>query len=399
MTDIRKKQVRMITWLFSATYMISYITRINFSSIISEMEAQTGFSRSLLAMALTVSAVTYGLGQIVSGILGDRVSPKKLVATGLAVTVGMNCLIPLCANPLQMAVIWSINGFAQSFMWPPIVRLMSALLDTEEYNRAVVRVSWGSSFGTILVYLLAPVLISLSGWKSVFRVCALCGGVMIPLWLLLCRDMPVSKPQASRKSTEGSTGLFSPLMLGIMAAIVLQGVLRDGVTTWMPSYISETYNLSNRIAILTGVIMPLFSIASFQAAAQLYHNRLTNPLLCAGAIFAFGTVSGLFLFLLSGSTPVCSVLFSALLTGAMHGVNLILICMVPPFFFRYGNVAAVSGMLNCCTYIGSALSSYGIALISENLGWRSTILIWVLLAAAGTAICFSGIQGWNRCFH
>lgn len=399
MTDIKKSNVRTIAWLFSVTYMVSYITRINFGSIISEMEMQTGFSRSMLAMALTGSAVTYGMGQIVSGFLGDQFSPKKLVAAGLFVAACMNALIPLCSNPVQMTVLWSVNGFAQSFLWPPMVRLMSELLTPEDYSRIAVRVSWGSSCGTIGVYLLAPALISLSGWKAVFRCCALCGVLMIPLWLGLCEDVPVRRSSTGQKYSAGSMGLFTPLMLGMMMAIVIQGILRDGVTTWMPTYIAETYNLSNRIAILTGVIMPLFSIVSFQIAAKLYHDRLTNPLLCAGVIFVFGTVSAGCLFLLSGSSPVFSVLFSALLTGAMHGVNLIFICMVPPFFFRYGNVAAVSGVLNSCTYIGSALSSFGVALISEAFGWGAAILLWMVLAAAGASLCFFGIKGWNRQFR
>ena len=38
-------------------------------------------------------------------------------------------------------------------------------------------------------------------------------------------------------------GIFSPLVIAIMVAIALQGMLRDGVTTWMPSYISEVFNM------------------------------------------------------------------------------------------------------------------------------------------------------------
>ena len=87
------------------TYMISYMTRINYSTIISEMECATGMSRSLLSMALTGSAVTYGIGQIISGVCGDKFSPKRLVSFGLVTTVLMNLLIPLCSSPYQMLVV------------------------------------------------------------------------------------------------------------------------------------------------------------------------------------------------------------------------------------------------------------------------------------------------------
>ncbi len=56
-----KKQISTLAFLFAATYMISYMTRINYGAIISEMEVSTGFSRSLLSMALTGSFITYGV--------------------------------------------------------------------------------------------------------------------------------------------------------------------------------------------------------------------------------------------------------------------------------------------------------------------------------------------------
>jgi OPA family glycerol-3-phosphate transporter-like MFS transporter len=72
----------------------------------------------------------------------------------------------------------------------------------------------------------------------------------------------------------------------------------------------------------------------------------------------------------------------------MHGVNLMLVCMIPSFFQKYGNVSTVSGVLNSCTYVGSAVSTYGIALLSEAYSWKFTLFIWVLIALLGTIICF-----------
>ncbi len=123
----KRKTAGLIT-LFCITYMVSYMTRINYGAIIAEMEQATQISKQLLSMALTGSFFTYGAGQIISGIAGDKFSPKRLVLYGLALTVLMNLLIPICQNPWQMTVAWSINGFAQAFMWPPMLKLMVVLL-------------------------------------------------------------------------------------------------------------------------------------------------------------------------------------------------------------------------------------------------------------------------------
>ena len=399
MTKDRNLGVTALTWLFAVTYMVSYMTRINFGAVVSEMVEDLQWSRSLLASALTGSFITYGAGQIVSGICGDRFSPKKVVCCGLAVTIGMNLLIPLCKTPAAMVFVWSMNGFAQAFMWPPMVRLMTALFNGRDYDRVVVRVSWGSSCGTILIYLLSPIVITLGGWQGVFVVSAICGAVMLLIWHRCCPETETEKKSVQRRAETGGGGILSPLMLGIMVAVMLQGMLRDGVTTWMPSYIAETYDLSNQIAILTGVLLPLFSILCFQITSVLYSKWFTNPLACGGVIFSFGALSAVLLFLFSGRNPAVSVLLSAMLTGAMHGVNLLLVCMTPPFFKKYGNVATVSGVINSCTYVGSAASTYGIAVLSERMGWESTLLIWALIAAAGTAVCFGFVRQWKRNFR
>ena len=396
----KKLSINQLSFFLALTYMVSYITRINYGAVISEMVDQTGLSRAVLSMALTGSFITYGTGQIISGICGDKFSPKKLVFYGLSLSIGMNLLIPFCKNPYLMLIVWSINGFAQAFMWPPIVKILTVSATPDEYKKACGRISWGSSVGTIVVYLMAPILISVSGWRTVFFASALCGIIMLFVWNRYCPSVEAGSSSAKAEKSASSRStvslVFTPIMICIMLGIILQGILRDGVTTWMPSYISETYNLGNAISILTGVILPLFSIACFQIGTHLYRKVIKNPLSCAGVFFAAGTVSALALYLFSDANAAFSVLASAVLTGAMHGVNLMLICMIPPAFEKYGKVSTISGIINSCTYIGSAISSYGIAVLSEQMGWTFTIFVWFAIALAGTIICFACAKPWKK---
>lgn len=407
---------RGLVLLFTMTYMVSYISRVNYGAIVAQLEASLDMPRSQLSLALTGSFITYGAGQIISGIWGDRASPKRLVLLGLGATAGMNLLLPLCSSAWQLTLVWCVNGFAQAFLWPPIVRLMTALMDSDLYARAAVRVSWGSSLGTIAVYLLSPPVISLFGWKAVFLLSAGAAVLMAFVWARRAPDVPpVPRPSAGPAKAKGplkksggslkesggpltKSGLFTPLMLCIMAGIILQGSLRDGVTTWMPSYIAETYNISSLAAILTGVTLPVLGILCMQLSSLLYRRLHFCPPLSAGVLFAAGAVSALGLYCLSGRSAGLSVLLSALLTGCMHGVNLILICMVPPFFKSRGNVSTASGVLNSCTYIGSAISAYGIAGVSQSLGWQPTLLLWLIIAGAGAALCLGCSRAWGREF-
>ena len=396
----QEQQAKKLRFLFMLTYMVSYLTRINYGAVILEIGSDTGIADSELSLALTGSFLTYGIGQLISGYFGDKIQPKKLVSIGLCITVAMNILIPFCVYPWQMVAVWCINGFAQSFLWPPIVRLMVQLFSEKDYKKATVVVSFGSSFGTIFIYLMSPLWIAIAGWKLVFVVSAICGLVMLLVWNRACPNIvEESKVKSEVVVSQGILQLLkSPLILGIMLAIVLQGALRDGVTTWMPSYIAQTYQFSNGASILTGVILPLFSILCFKVASMIYNKKPNNPLLCAGSIFFVGTMSAILLLLFSGKNAVVCIFCMAILTGCMHGVNLILIGMLPAFFKKTGNVSMVSGLLNSCTYVGSAISTYGIAKISENVGWNITIALWIGIALAGTILCFLGIREWKRKF-
>ena len=393
-----KKQAARIIFACSLVYMISYVTRNSYNAIIAEMVTSTGLAKSTLSVALTGAFITYGLGQLVSGIFGDKVQPKILIAIGLVATTVMNGLIPFCRNATQMAIVWCCNGFAQSFMWPPIVKTLYTALTPEDYSRGCVKVSWGSSFGNIFVYLTAPLLILLLGWKSVFWTASAMGIIGLLLWLKLCPRIDMTLPGKKKSFSSNGSGhgsiLILPLIL-VMLGIILQGLLKDGVTTWMPSYIAETYGLSNEISILAGVVLPTFSILCYSFANYFYLKR-KNPIYCSLVIFLISTVACGILFLLSDNNAILSIALSALITGSMHGVNFMLIGIAPPVFAKNGNVSTFSGILNCTAYVGSAISSWVIPLATENAGWNATLLMWLCIAGAGVLLCAVCLSPWKR---
>jgi OPA family glycerol-3-phosphate transporter-like MFS transporter len=397
-----KKDINKLILLFTLTYMVSYITRINYGAIIAEMEKTTKIARNLLSMAVTGSFITYGTGQIISGILGDKISPKRLVSLGFILTIVMNLLIPVCRNPYQMLIVWCINGFAQSFMWPPLVKLMTAYLSDDDYKKASVKISWGSSFGTIFVYLCAPPLISLGGWKTVFLFSAVAGIIMLFIWNKNALDfVPEKKPEitaVNKPKNKNLAVIFSPVMICIMIAIILQGMLRDGITSWMPTYLSEVFSLDNKLSILITVSLAIFSIISFSVAGLFYKRFFTNEVALSTVIFGVSAVSALILFAFFNSGVILTVFSMALITGCMHGINLMLISHVPKRFKKYGNISTMSGLINSCTYVGSAISTYVVALFSEIIGWRYTVGVWAIIAILGTLVCLLATKPWEKFF-
>ena len=402
----RRAEARRLTLLCAAVYFCSYLTRLDYGAVMVEMVCAEGFSRVDASAALTGLFITYGFGQLISGYLGDRVRPQLLIFFGLIACGLMNLLIPFCPSPAWMTVVWSVNGLAQAMMWPPLVRIMSQHMTESEYKVATVHVSWGSSLGTIVIYLMIPLLLKVSSWRGVFYCAAAVGMGMAAFWMarygrvertlpLQEQAAPAEEPGDAGKSGGGLRALM-PLLAIMMGVIICQGTLRDGITTWMPTYLADTYHMESGKSILTGVLLPLFGMVCYQIVLWMNRKLVKNELQCAAIIFGVGLVSLLALRLLHAHSFALSVLILAFAVASMHGVNLIMTCMTPKYLAGSGKISMISGLLNACTYIGSALSMYGVALIADRFGWTVTESLWCAVALLGTLCAAACVPKWGK---
>lgn len=394
-----KKQILALVFLCAFTYFISYLTRKNFEAIIEKISVVTGNARSSLAIASTGMFITYGVGQLISGFLGDRIQPKHLVTIGLLATSTMNFLMPIRCLPLQI-VFWCINGFAQAFMWPPIVKIMTAKLSTDDYNANTQKVNWGSTIATILLYLVSPAIISFSSWEFVFVFCGAFGLLGAVIWWFKCPKIELVERQKPIVTVEKKRGIFAPVLIAVIVGIVCMGMLRDGVEGWMPSFISDRFGVETEHAILSAVILPVFALICFAVVTQIYRKLLKNPMLCAGVVFSLGLTASIVLYFFGGVNMVLSMILFAILTGCMHGVNLVLICILPGYFKNTGRVSLMSGLLNSFTYVGSATMTYLTPLLVEISpgvkDWNLTLILWLAVAILGTLCCLLSIKPWKK---
>lgn len=406
MSHTVSKRAKVIAWLCTLVYLASYLTRNNFSVMMLNICNEMGTAKSALAIVVTGLTIAYGLGQIISGLMGDKIKPQLMLTAGLALACACNIAIFFVSNITLMTVIWCINGFAHSMLWPPIVRIMSMYLTDEEYSYSAVRVSWGSSFATIIMYLALPQLLKITSWRVLMLVCAAVGiGIMLAWTLSNPRFLkdPISNSRNTKKADGTFTRIVPPKFVYlpvalIMLGIILQGILRDGVQNWMPFYLSESFGIPESDAITSTVLLAIFSVISFAVFDLLHRKVFKNEVFCAAMIFALSMIAALALYVISILTELAvpAMFLMAIIVASMHGINLMLITVVPKRFVKSGKVSTYSGILNACTYIGAAISSYGFALLAENFGWSFTILMWVFISAAGLGVCLAATPLWKR---
>ncbi len=528
--------VKLLCVLCPLIYFASYLTRKNYGVIMAAIIANEGMADDVAGLIETLALISYGAGQVISGILGDKFKPQRIIICGLSTTIACNLLMPVCPNNLMREIVWFVNGFAQSMLWPPLVRIMAETMDPKTYSRVCANVNVAGIGGTIFLYLSYPLiwqkLFDTSGWRATFFSSAIICGVILAIWVFGFRSIRqdprvqfkgrkakaetggitlinkrniatsillsivtfgiyfiyweyllVKNTRAIKKDDSSCTGemlclIFVPfyslywwftrgkilkddfanhgysatgneiayLVLGIFGlsivsmaimqndfnslpsestksnqqsacakelnmkillgsgfvlialGIILQGMLRDGITDWDPKMISDTFGITADKAILKAVILPVIGVVSLKLVGYINEKYVKNEVRGAGIAFIAALTCLTALYFFHDKNEYLTLALSAVSVGLMHAINFFLICIVPLKFEKYGVVSTMSGIINSLTYVGSAAALYGFGFISEttNNNWRIVIGVWVVIAALGVAMCFLAIRPWKK---
>lgn len=394
----RKYSAKAIVALCTIAYFASYFSRKTFSVVMVNMLDVGVIDRDIAGLVGTALFVFYGAGQLVSGYMGDKFSPKYLMFSGLMVSAVCNFLLPIVPNQYLMIPVWAVNGFAQALLWPPIVRILSDSLSHEKYVTANLIVTCGAHVSTIVLYLYAPLCIKWWSYKAVYFsstvFCLIAGAIfIIAMSVVLGKkekggvEAPV-EPRADLVS--GSVWqMFNRFgILPLFMCIVVMGFMRDGIESWLPTLYSEAFGRDSSESILVSVALPIFSIISLFLVRIIHKGKVfNNEARGAGILFAFSIALCIpFACLISvehTAARVVCLLLAGIISACMHSSNFLLISCMPGRFAGTGKASTVGGFCNACTYVGAAASMYGIALISESFGWTVTTITWIGILAVG----------------
>ena len=408
----KNKYAARLCLFLAMVYFTSYVTRLNYNAAMAAIIEEGTLTKTQAGGIGSALFFTYGFGQLISGALGDRFKPNHIMAMGLGLTACCNILMPLVSSSsLLMTVVWGVNGFAQALMWPPIVKLMASYLNEAEYATCNWLVSTAAHSATILIYIAVPVCITWLDWRAAFIISAVLAVLSMTAWIFGFRslsgkltdnyaDLTAARGKKSdgqgapRRMTLGRAFVVSGSLL-ILVAIAMQGFLKDGVQSWMPTFFTEVFSMASSTAILSNMLLPIFNILVVSLATWLYRRVFRHEVREAMAFFALAVVLSVLLAFFYQNSAILCLLLAAIITGSMHGINLMFISFLPRRFAATGKVATVSGICNSCSYVGSCISSYGIALVAEKMGWQTTLFSWAAIALVGVVLCLLAYRKWS----
>ncbi len=390
-------------------YTCAYVGRTNYSAALAAIVTQGLFTKPQAGIIGTVFFFCYGSGQIINGFLGDRFSPFGMIAGGLSISAAANLMMSFSDSYIVMSVIWGINGVAQSMLWSPILRIFSGVIHEDLRQKACLNVCITVPAGTVVAYLMSTLVIKYSVWQNIFRIASLvlCAAAVI----FLCVYSRVKKhftleevaiPKVKSSDGKASSMKLLPVMLtsGLVLAMLptmLHGALKEGITTWVPTMLTETYTVSASFSVFISVVMPVFNVFGAYFISPLYKKLFRRNEMISAMFCILVACIPLTVLLFIGKIPVLlGIVMLAVTTTMMHAFNYMLITMVPVRFAPFGKTSTVTGLMNASAYAGCALSAYGFGWVSDAVGWQKTVVFWMIIAGVIIVSCLMCMKPWRR---
>lgn len=381
-------------WLM---YTIVYLLRNNLSVALPYIEAHLNISYASLGLLSSVFLWVYGLGQLVNGYIGDRISAKYFMLLGFGMASLMNALFAVTHNYWMMVLCWAANGWFQSMLWGPIIKTVANWYEPGKSGRAMIAISTSTAVGGLFSMGLSGLLASDTGWRNIFLVPALIGGAYMVLHLLVFQDRPahamgrIAAP-SDRPAVPMAAILRRRDVQWVTVACFCQGIVRDGISLWAALFFMEAYGLDVKRAVLFALAIPVANFLSVIGIGRLYRKfplRLTR---LAALTFLVGALTTGALSLWWGmGAPVATVLL-ALASGTMCAANSLLLGVYPLSFAAEERVSSVTGLLDFSAYMAAGCTAVLSGFLLDQMGWQGVIALWLGVALAGSAALIASEQ-------
>lgn len=389
-------------------YCASYFIRTCYAATIAPLAEEGIYSKGEIGLIGTAFFICYGVGQLISGLIGDKINPFFMVMFGSMLGAVCCFLMPAAGSLGVLIGVWAANGLFQSMLWSPILRVFSETIDESLSKKAILNIALSLPVGTVLAYLMSSMIIKYLNWKYVFifEGSVVVIAVLFAGFAIFCSEKDIEKvPVIQKQNAEAHNNVnkkglaavaVSSGLLFIMIPSFLHGMMRDGITNWVPAMISEVYGVSTSFSVFVTIALPIFNAFGAYLVTPLYKKLGENEMKTAG-VTGFAALVPLLIMLFMNKLPVYVIIvLLAVTTSVMYALNYLIISLVPVRFSKFGFTSGIRGILNSGAHIGCALSSYGFGAISEKAGWSAVIIVWIVSSVLITVFSFASNKRWSR---
>ncbi len=383
----KAKNAMLLGLMCSIAYLAVYIAR-NALSAASPQILQGGiFTTEQIGTMSSVYFIAYAFGQLINGIIGNRVKGKYMIGFGLLLAAIGNLALPYLAGlPGTAVVFYGSSGFCLAMIYGPMTKMVAE--NAEEYaSKCSVGYTLASFLGSPVAGLLAA---SLS-WRWVFFTS---GGILLAMGIICLMVFALYEKksiiqygkyrmQKKAAATGGIRLLIKRQIIRFTFVSILTGVVRTTVVFWLPTYLSSYLSFSPDTAALIFTVATLaLSVSVFLAVFA--YEKLKNMQRVLFIAFVCSAFCFIAVFFVEQSVANVVLLVLAILFGNC-AANLMWSCYCPELRDT-GMVSGATGFLDFCSYMAASVASTVFANAVDSIGWDGLILIWFGLMVCGVVV-------------
>lgn len=388
---MKKKHWKLVI-LSGILYFVCQICRTDLSACMVDLLPDLGIAKDAMGLAITAGYIAYAVGMSINSLLTDRTNPRLMICAAMFCCAATHLGIRLLPYLPVMIVLWCVNGYAQSAVWPSIVRLTADNLPAEQQESALRIVSLFQHAGSLSCFLIVPAELALGGWRTAMSVTAAACLTLGLVWALmreLCTAPQTAQTQKNQAAKLNWQFFRRGKLLYFMGVACLTGMIRDGLTSWAPVYFSEEFSLNATLSLILSAVLPAAKILALAVhpAVQKKVPKTRTQLI----VFYVGCAAAACIVLLANLAgwTLAAAGFMAVMLCLMVCTDLSFTISIPIQFGSVGRSATVSGILDCMLYLGAAISSYLFALLAQWGGWTATIVSWIVIPLIAIGILLS----------
>lgn len=372
--------------LCSISYLAVYIARNVLSTVTPDM-LEDGFTEEFIGSASSLYFITYAVGQLINGVLGDKISPKYMISFGLLLAGITNFTFSIITQYRYGAmIVYAMTGFFLSMIYGPMTKVVSENTEPKFATRCSLGYTFASFIGSPAAGMLATFMV----WQSVFFTSSLILTLMAVCFFLFYalfekRGIISKSTYKPKEKVVGNVKvLFKRQIVKYSIISILTGVVRTSVVFWLPTYLAQYLNYE------TSVATSLFSIStliiSFTAFIAVFiYERITRDLdktvlVMFISAFIFFTLTYLI------KHPIINIVFIILSIMSSNGAASMLWSRYCPSLYDTGMVSTATGFLDFLSYMAAALANVLFANAVTSIGWENLILVWVGLMVIGIIV-------------
>ena len=346
-------------------------------------------SYSQVGLLTTAFIGALAAGNIIMGILSDRVSPRKIMCAGLFTGFLSSLIFTATSRYSLMLVSRVVIGLSCSTITVPGMMYICCSLPPHRASLGISGHLASITLGCAVALLITPVLASSYPWQSLVRVYAVAGLCVLTLFSGTVKE-PKSTPIQPTTGPHINTSKTSLILVSVILFFIFMQI--GGNTTWIAPWLEEKCLLNPLQVGIGAMTFSLMGIPSSLFGGYIFNKKNIAHLTMAGLLLSAASILYVWL---EGAR------FSSLLVVIIFSRWGSYMCVGPLMSITSNLVHARSkglalGVANSVCMCGVVVSSFLGGYIIEHTGEYSWL--WILCSVP-LVLCALGLVPFFRNLH